>query len=232
MIPLHKMIRHYSLISKVSLTIIALAIVLNSYTLNKYDHWPVDVFFCVSLFSLIFMLDFLFYMLYSKPGNTNNHSFYCSFPITRYKVLYLETLNYFARWEILVYYISVILFTARFYLLNNSSSSFVILILSAYTLQILFLILFLFIGKNLISNNSTDSLRTFVLSFVFGTSLITSFSEKLDVINYVFIISPFSNGFLSFLMGPDKFMITCILTALIVITLVFIMKRKFIIWLH
>lgn len=233
MIPLKKMMsRHYSLISKLSLIIIAIAIVLNSFTLNKYDHWPADLFFYLSLFSLVLMLDFLFYMLYSKSGFAKSHSVFCSFPITRYKVLYLETVKYFSRFEFLLFYVSAILFTVRFYLRDNSSFSFVILIITAYSLQIIFLVLFLFAGKNIMSNDSTDSLRSFVLSIIFGTSLITIFSEKLSVINYVFIISPFSNGFLSFLIGPDKFVITCILTILLILISVFIIKRKFITWLH
>ena len=225
--------KSYLKVSKIASIFCSPGIIIISIVDVKNYHWPNDLFPSISLFSLIIMLDFLFYEVFEKNNYWVRHSNFCTFPITRYRVLFLEAVNYFRRWEVVLYLISVLFFISKYYLTYNTNILRLVSIIALYNLQTVFLVLALLIIKNIISEKNFDiSLRTSILTLFFTTNLLTVFSEKGNLIHFIFTISPFSNGFLSFLISEDRFAFTSILALITTLLMILIIKRRFKSWVH
>lgn len=222
--------KHYSKISKITLVLLSISIVLNSLFLSRYDKWPIDLFYYMSFFSVIFMMDFLFFELYSEKNAYKHHSHFCVFPITRFKLLLLELLNYLKRWELVIYLVSILFFIIHFYYLNDANTS-IALVVVAYLFQTLYLVSLMLLLKNLNrKSNSDEKIRSLVLSFVFGSILLTVFSERSHFIAIFFYSFPLINGFLPFLISKTCFFISLIIVATSIVSLYINVKRRFYTW--
>jgi len=225
--------KSYQKISKILSICLSGILITHTIVGSEKDHWPIDLFTYISLFSMIFMLDFLFYEVNEKNNYCIRHSSFCTFPITRYRVLSLEIVNYFKRWEIFLFLTIILFYITSISLLNNSNLFTTILILCLYSLQTIFLISCLFFAKSIISEKSFDeSLRTVVLSLVIVTNLLTLSWEKYIIPDFMFSISPFSNGFLSFLINENRFILTCLLASITILIMTLVVKSRFKTWLH
>jgi hypothetical protein len=223
--------KYYSKIAKGTLSFLSIAIVCNSLFLSAYDKWPEDLFYYLSLFSVIFMMDFLYFELYSKKNIWRHHYHFYAFPITRLKIFYLETINYIKRWELVVYFACVLFFVIHFYYLNDPGIS-LALILILYFIQALFLILLMILIKNLIvKGDFAEKLRTIILSLVFASILLAVFSEHSYLITKIFYSLPLINGFLSFMINETCFIISLVLAMSTLIVLYFTLKSKSRTWL-
>ena len=137
--------------SQISLIIISIIIFLYSIYFVRYDKWVLDLFYFIHLFNLFITIDFIFYINNCSPAKGKIHYVFCTFPLTRFHVLYLELKYYSSRWEFKVFILSILFFIGRFFLLNNNSFRALIILLIMYMVQITYIITILFILKNLIN---------------------------------------------------------------------------------
>jgi hypothetical protein len=221
----------YSKVSKIVLLPISVIIVLISIFLSKYDTWVIDLFYSLTLFSLIIIIDFLFYELYCPSSNGRNHRAFCLFPIYRIKVLIFEIKCYLRRGEILVLLMSILFYISYFYLNNNVRIIPLVVVLLLYIMQFIYLICFIFIIKNFQSNKTFRvSIKNFVSLFISISILLTILAEKSKIARQIFYLNPFSGGFLSFLMSKGLGTISIIIIFCQTIFLSFIVHKKFKEW--
>ena len=221
----------YSGISKIVLTVVSSLNVLNTIFLIKDDTWCLDLFYYLPLFSLVIVIDFLFYELYSPSFQGKNHLIFCTFPLSRWDVLLLELKYYLRRWEIKIFLGSIWFYLAYLYYLNNSTISPLILLLVLYTLQFLFFVLLLFISKNFLRNEDLNTnLRNMVSILITIFIVLYTLASHIELFNTILLINPLSSAFLSYLLGIDYGIIAYTLTLILTVILAFVMKRKFKKW--
>lgn len=181
---------------------LALLIVLYSIYLIRYDSWIDDLFYFTTFFSLVIALDYFFYSIKSQALVNRSHTIFCLFPVRRLKIIFYEFSGYITRIEILAFILATLWLISTFYLQNETGIFRLILALSLYILQILYLILFLILVKNI-----SNSFRDFISTFISVIILLTVFSSENTILWRIFITNPFCNGFLSFLLDKNAILL-------------------------
>jgi hypothetical protein len=131
---------HKSIPSRLVLLFASTLIILNAVFLSKHDEWAVDLFYYLSFFSLVIVLDFMLYELKCPGYKGRDHIVFCTFPVSRWSVLILEIKYYIKRWELLVFLVSVLFYISWFYFQNNSEISQIIPLLILVLIQLFFFI--------------------------------------------------------------------------------------------
>lgn len=217
--------------SKLILLSISFMIVLISIFLSKYDTWVIDLFYSLTVFSLIIVIDFIFYELFSPYYNGKDHLAFCIFPIYRIKVLIIEIKCYLKRWEVLVFLVSVLFYISYFYFNNNLKILPLLLMLFLYIIQFIYVICFIFIIKNFQSNkNFKVKIKNLGSLFISFTIMLVILAERSDVARQIFYLNPFSCGFLSFLVSKENGIIALITIFCLTIFLSLIVHKKFKEW--
>jgi hypothetical protein len=221
----------YSIGSKLILSAISITIVFNAIFFTKTDTWPVDLFYYLPAFSLVVAIDFMFYELNCPNFKGINHAVFCTFPISRWKVLLLEVKFYINRWEILFFLGSVLFYLGYFYSLNNSKILLLLLILFLYSIQIIYLIIFLFISKNFLGiDNLKTNIKNLTSLFITLTILLYTLAGISEFLSKVFFVNPFSCGFLSYLLETELSIFGFIFIILLAVFIGILIKKKFKEW--
>jgi hypothetical protein len=216
----------YAKASKAVLLLTSFVILLITIFLSKYDKWAIDLFYSLTLFSLITIIDFLFYELFSPDCYGKDHLQFCLFPIYRIRVMFYEIKNFLNRKEVSVFILSIMFYISYFYFSNNKRVLPLVLILLTFIIQYLYLVISIFIIKNLLSNKIPNiQIRNFVSLFISISIILTFLSEKSDIARQIFFLNPFTCGFLSFLLGKE-YGISSIITIFCTTVLLFIIVRK------
>lgn len=221
----------YLRISKIAFLSISVMIVLIALFLSKYDTWAIDLFYSLNVFSLIIVIDFMFYELYCPYINGRNHIVFCIFPIYRIQILILEIKWYLKRWEVLLFFLSILFYISYFYFNNNIKILPLLLLLSLYTIQFIYLICFIFIIKNFQSKkNLRVNIKNLTSLFISITIMLMILADRNDVIRQVFFINPFSCGFLSFLVSKETGITAIIIIFCLTVFLGLLVQKKFKEW--
>ena len=217
--------------SKLILVSISVMIVLISIFLTKYDTWVIDLFYSLTVFSLIIVIDFMFYELFSPYYNERDHLAFCIFPIFRIKVLIIEIKCYLKRWEVLVFLLSILFYISYFYFNNNLKLLPLLLLLFLYIVQFIYLICFIFIIKNLQSSkNFRANIKNLASLYISITIMLVILADRSDVVRQFFYLNPFSCGFLSFLVSKENGIGASITIFCLTIFLSLIVQKKFKEW--
>jgi len=217
--------------SKLVLLSISFIIVLISIFLSEYDTWVTDLFYSLTVFSLIIVIDFMFYELFCPNYNGRDHLAFCIFPIYRIKVLIIEIKYYLKRWEVLIFLLSILFYISYFYFNNNFKLLPLILVLFLYIIQFIYLICFIFIIKNFQSNkNFKVNIKNFASLFISITIMLVILAERSDVALQIFYLNPFSCGFLSFLVSKENGIVALITILCLTVFLGLIIQKKFKEW--
>jgi hypothetical protein len=219
--------------NQVFLIIVSLLILFYAFFLVRYDKWVYDLYYYLTLFSIIFAIDFVLYVGSNSFKHYSNHYLFCTFPITRYKILFLEIKEYLSRIELFIFLVSMELLISYFFLLNNQFSILLPIILFASIVQVVFLITIFFITKSLISASSFSSdLRNYLSLYISLNVMIAVVSDRIVCFKNLLVINPLSNGLLSFLDG-GYFGIVGILGTVILGFILFILLRiRFMSWIE
>lgn len=222
---------HKSIPSRLVLLFASTLIILNAVFLSKHDEWAVDLFYYLSIFSLVILLDFMFYELKCPGYKGRNHIVFCTFPVSRWSVLLLEIKYYIKRWELGVFLVSVLFYISWFYFQNNSEISQIIPLLILVPIQLFFFICLLFLMKDMIRrNNFNTSVKNIYTVLNTLIILIVSFADNSRVIEFIFYINPLSSGFVSYLMGLKYAMISYSLIFLLTGSAVYLVTKRFSEW--
>lgn len=222
---------HKSIPSRLVLLFASTLIILNAVFLSKHDEWAVDLFYYLSIFSLVIVLDFMFYELKCPGYKDRDHIVFCTFPVSRWSVLLLEIKYYIKRWELLVFLVSVLFYISWFYFQNNSEISQIIPLLILVPIQLFFFICLLFLMKDMIRrNNFNTSVKNIYTVLNTLIILIVSFADNSRVIELIFYINPLSSGFVSYLMGFRYAMISYSLIFLLTGSAVYLVTKRFSEW--
>lgn len=222
---------HKSIPSRLVLLFASTLIILNAVFLSKHDEWAVDLFYYLSIFSLVIVLDFMFYELKCPGYKGRDHIVFCTFPVSRWSVLLLEIKYYIKRWELLVFLVSVLFYISWFYFQNNSEISQIIPLLILVPIQLFFFICLLFLMKDMIRrNNFNTSVKNIYTVLNTLIILIVSFADNSRVIELIFYINPLSSGFVSYLMGFRYTMISYSLIFLLTGSAVYLVTKRFSEW--
>ena len=222
---------HKSIPSRLVLLFASTLIILNAVFLSKHDEWAVDLFYYLSIFSLVILLDFMFYELKCPGYKGRNHIVFCTFPVSRWSVLLLEIKYYIKRWELGVFLVSVLFYISWFYFQNNSEISQIIPLLILVPIQLFFFICLLFLMKDMIRrNNFNTSVKNIYTVLNTLIILIVSFADNSRVIELIFYINPLSSGFVSYLMGLKYAMISYSLIFLLTGSAVYLVTKRFSEW--
>lgn len=222
---------HKSIPSRLVLLFASTLIILNAVFLSKHDEWAVDLFYYLSIFSLVIVLDFMFYELKCPGYKGRDHIVFCTFPVSRWSVLLLEIKYYIKRWELLVFLVSVLFYISWFYFQNNSEISQIIPLLILVPIQLFFFICLLFLMKDMIRrNNFNTSVKNIYTVLNTLIILIVSFADNSRVIELIFYINPLSSGFVSYLMGFRYAMISYSLIFLLTGSAVYLVTKRFSEW--
>ena len=178
--------------------LLALLIILYSILLLKYDSWIEDFFYFTTFFGLVIALDYFFYSVHSRALFNKSHLVFCLFPVKRVNILFHEFLGYITRVEIIVFMFATLWLINSFYFLNETRIFGFIYFSFIYSLQVVCLILFLVLIKNIIG-----SFRDFISAFVSLITILTVFSGENKFLWTIFVINPFCNGFFSFLLNRN-----------------------------
>jgi hypothetical protein len=218
-------------ISQISLILISLIIVLYSILLVRYDKWVFDLFYFFHLFSLFMAIDFIFYINNCSQDKGKSHYVFCTFPLTRLQVLYIELKNYYSRWELKVFILSILFFISVFFLLNNKNFLQLIILLVMYSVQLAYLIIIFFIIKNLVNNKKLNSdLKSIVSSYISLMIFIVVLSDKNSFFKTLFLLNPLSNGFLAYLITPNFGIWGTLISMCFFLFIVTIAKKIFKVW--
>jgi len=222
---------HKSIPSRLVLLFSSTLIILNAVFLSKHDEWAVDLFYYLSFFSLVILLDFMFYELKCPGYKGRNHIVFCTFPVSRWSVLLLEIKYYIKRWELGVFLVSVLFYISWFYFQNNSEISQIIPLLILVPIQLFFFICLLFLMKDMIRrNNFNTSVKNIYTVLNTLIILIVSFADNSRVIEFIFYINPLSSGFVSYLMGFRYAIISYSLIFLLTGSAVYLVTKRFSEW--
>ena len=222
---------HKSIPSRLVLLLSSTFIILNAVFLSKHDEWAVDLFYYLSFFSLVILLDFMFYELKCPGYKGRNHIVFCTFPVSRWSVLLLEIKYYIKRWELGVFLVSVLFYISWFYFQNNSEISQIIPLLILVPIQLFFFICLLFLMKDMIRrNNFNTSVKNIYTVLNTLIILIVSFADNSRVIEFIFYINPLSSGFVSYLMGFRYAIISYSLIFLLTGSAVYLVTKRFSEW--
>ena len=222
---------HKSIPSRLVLLLSSTFIILNAVFLSKHDEWAVDLFYYLSIFSLVIVLDFMLYELKCPGYKGRDHIVFCTFPVSRWSVLILEIKYYIKRWELLVFLVSVLFYISWFYFQNNSEISQIIPLLILVPIQLFFFICLLFLMKDMIRrNNFNTSVKNIYTVLNTLIILIVSFADNSKVIELIFYINPLSSGFVSYLMGFRYAMISYSLIFLLTGSAVYLVTKRFSEW--
>lgn len=221
----------YSIGSKIVLIIISLLLVYIAISLSQSDHWPLELFDPLLLFSLIISTDFMFYELFCSNISGKNHLAFCVFPLTRYNVLILEIKYYLKRWEILIFMASVLFYIGYFYLISNSEILPMLIILFLYSAQLIFVTCFLFIIKNFLSmKNFNVNIKNMLSAIISVSVILASLAGKIKIVNFIYHINPLTCGFLSYLLGKPYGILGFVSVLSFSLLLVILVKKKFREW--
>lgn len=222
---------HKSIPSRLVLLFASTLIILNAVFLSKHDEWAVDLFYYLSIFSLVIVLDFMFYELKCPGYKGRDHIVFCTFPVSRWSVLLLEIKYYIKRWELLVFLVSVLFYISWFYFQNNSEISQIIPLLILVPIQLFFFICLLFLMKDMIRrNNFNTSVKNIYTVLNTLIILIVSFADNSKVVELIFYINPLSSGFVSYLMGFRYAIISYSLIFLLTGSAVYLVTKRFSEW--
>ena len=217
--------------SKLLMLLISSGLVIVSIFLSKNDIWITDLYYSLSIFSLIIVIDFLFYELYCPAINGSEHLIFCVFPLNRLNILVLEIGNYLKRWEILLFLFSILFYISYFYFYNNSKILPLLLILFLYIVQFLYLVFSIFIIKNLLNKKyfkiKIKNLTSLYISF---TVILIILSDKNDIAQLIFYLNPLSSVWLSFFVGEHLIMYAFITIIFFTLLLGLIINKKFKEW--
>lgn len=217
--------------SKVVMLSISIMIVLISIFLSKYDTWVIDLFYSLTIFSLIIVIDFMFYELFCPNYKVRDHLAFCIFPLYRIKVLIIEIKSYLKRWEVLLLLLSILFYISYFYLNNNLELLPLLLLLFLYTIQFIYLICFIFIIKNFQSNkNFKVNIKNLASLYISITIMLVILADRSEVVKKIFYLNPFSCGFLSFLISKQNGNVALITISCLTVFLSFIVHKKFKEW--
>jgi hypothetical protein len=229
----HSVMSFYSKGSKFGLLSISVIIILISIFLSKYDRWAIDLFYSLALFSLIIVIDFMFFELFCPYNYGRDHLVFCIFPMHRIRVLIIEIKSYLRRWEVFVLLFSILFYISFFYFNNNLKLFPLIIILALYIIQYIYLIVFIFIIKFFLGNtNFRVNIKNFTSIFISITIMLVILVEKSNVARQIFYLNPFSCGFLSFLVSKENGVVALITISCLTVFLGLIVQRKFQEWPH
>jgi len=218
------------IMSKILLLIASLLIIINAIFLSKINTWPVDLFYFLPVFSLMIILDFMIYETNCPSYKGRDHIVFCTFPLLRWDIIFLEIKYYFKRYEFGIFITSILFYIAYFYFLNNSKILPILIVIVLFTLQLIFLISILFLVKNLFKSKNFDAdIKNFASILITSIILLYSFSGSSKIIEFIFYVNPLSCGFLSYLLGQNYAIVSF---CLILVTAVFFysITRKIIEW--
>jgi hypothetical protein len=219
--------------NQVLLIIVSLLILFYTFFLIRFDNWVYDLYYYLTLFSIIFAIDFVLYVGNSSFNHYSNHYLFCTFPITRYKLLFLEIRDYLSRIELFIFLINIQLFISYFFLLNNRLSIILLIILLVYIIQVVFLITVFFIIKNLIHASSFSSdLRNYLSIYISLNVMISVVSDKYIYLKNILVINPLSNGLLSFLEGGFPGILGILGTVILGFILFILLRIRFMSWIE
>jgi hypothetical protein len=217
--------------SQLGLILISVVILLYSIIYVKNDKWLFDFYYFIHLFNLFIAIDFIFYIIFCSHLKGKTHYVFCTFPLTRFQVLYLELKYYLSRWEFKLFILSILVFISIFFLINNHSFIELTILLILYLVQITYIITILFVLKNLIKNKNINSdLKNLLSIYISLMILIVILSDKNQFFKIILCINPISNGFIAYLMGIQLGMWGVFLSIFVAIILIIIAKNKFKIW--
>jgi hypothetical protein len=221
----------YLRISKLVLLLISFMIVFISIFLTKYDTWVIDLFYALTVFSLIIVIDFMFYELFSPNFIGKNHLVFCIFPLSRLNILFFEIKFYLKRWEVLIFLLTTLFYISYFYFNNNSKFLPLFLLLFLSAVQLIYFICCIFIIKNLMNiKYFRINIKNMTSIFISASIMLVIMSEKSDIVKQILYINPFSCGFLSYLIS-EKIGIVALITILTLsVFLGLMMKIKFREW--
>jgi hypothetical protein len=216
---------------KVSLIILSIIIFLYSILLLKFDKWILDLYYFLHLFSLFIAIDFTFYIINCSHSKGKSHYAFCSFPLTRFDILFLELKNYFSRWEFKVFILSILVFISTFFLLNSKNIFGLLILLIVYLIQITYLVTLFFIIKNFIKQEKLKSdLKNLVSMYISITIFIVVLSDKSQLFQTILLVNPLSNGFIAYLMGINYGLLGSFLSICLAFIIIAIAKNKFKVW--
>ena len=118
----------YKIFNIIALLLISAIIIISTFFYKQINIFN-NLYIINGLFSLIIVLEFTFFCMFSNNFKLFNHSYFMIFPISRYKIFIMEIWNYSKRTELLIFLLSIIYFnnyfTNYFYKLNFLSSFFI-----------------------------------------------------------------------------------------------------------
>ena len=193
-----------SVISKLIFTIASILIILNAIFLSRMDVWSVDLFYYLPLFTLVLILDFMIYELNCPSFKGRDHLVFCTFPLSRWNIVFMEIKYYFKRWEFGLFVLSILFYVSYFYFQSNSKFLPLVLIALLLSLQLMYLIGILFLMKNLIKlKNLETDIKNGCSILITLIIIVYSFAGRFETIEFIFYINPLSSGFLSYLLGQN-----------------------------
>jgi hypothetical protein len=219
--------------NQVFLYIVSLLILFYTFFLVRFDKWVYDLYYYLTLFSVILAIDFILYVGSNSFNHYSNHYHFCTFPITRYKLLFLEIKEYLSRREIFILLVNIQVFISYFFLLNKEFSILLPIILVVYIVQIVFLITVFFVIKNLIRASSFSAdLRNYLSLFISLNVMISVVSDRYIYFKNLLVINPFSHGLLSFLEGGSLGIIGILGSAILGSILFILLRIRFMSWIE
>jgi hypothetical protein len=219
--------------NQVFLYIVSLLILFYTFFLVRFDKWVYDLYYFITLCSIVFAIDFVIYINSKSQSQYSNHYHFCTFPITRYRLLLLEIKDYVWRNEILMLMVNIQLLISYFFLLNNKFSILLLIILFVYIIQVVFLITVFFIVKNLIRASSFSAdLRNYLSLFISLNVMISVVSDRYIYFKNILVINPFSHGLLSFLEGGFLGIIGILGTVILGFILFILLRIRFMSWIE
>jgi hypothetical protein len=223
--------RVISVASKIFLPASSVGIIIISVLFSKYDTWISDLFYSLTLFSIITAVDLMIFELSQPDFSYRNHLIFCLFPVSRLKILLFEIESFAKRAEFIAYFLSVLFYISFFYLGHNSNPVTLFKILFIYTLQFTYSVCSLFIIKStLCYRNFTSVIKNSISLLISFSVTISILAEKSEIIKFLFLANPLSCGFLSYLEGNKYGMAGMLMISFFSLFLCMIIRNTFKQW--
>lgn len=219
------------LISKSPLILVSIVIIINFYVEDETFITVDDLLNYFSLFCVIILLDITFYLSsITKSVYTSDH-YFRSFPITRYRVLYLDILNYIKRPQIIVFIISTYSLFYKYLIGVNSTYTDVLLTISASIFQYLLLILISLTFYHIFYSDKPGARVKIFFSFpIWSIIILVSFVDESEIAATLFYMNPLTVGCLSYLVSINYFIIWIGIFGIILCSMIVLTRIWFKAW--
>lgn len=219
------------LISKSPLILVSIVIIINFYVEDETFITVDDLLNYFSLFCVIILLDITFYLSsITKSVYTSDH-YFRSFPITRYRVLYLDILNYIKRPQIIVFIISTYSLFYKYLIGVNSTYTDVLLTISASIFQYLLLILISLTLYHIFYSDKPGARVKIFFSFpIWSIIILVSFVDESEIAATLFYMNPLTVGCLSYLVSINYFFIWIGIFGIILCSMIVLTRIWFKAW--